>query len=90
MRLTGSYQRRWLITPSFDSAGSCRREHRVAIAQAGRQRFFDQNVHSRPGGLDRRLGMERVRSRDAERLDAALVEHARHVVVRLHAEARSK
>ena len=90
MRRTGSYQRRWLITPSLMPLVSRRREHRVAIAQAGGQRLFDQNVHARPGRLDRRLGVERVRRGDAEGLDAALVEHPRHVAVWFHAEARGK
>ena len=51
MRLTGSYQRRWLITPSLVLCSTCCREHGVAIGEARGQRLFDQGVGA---GLSRR------------------------------------
>ena len=56
----------------FGSAGRAAASIASQSAQAGRQRFFDQHVHARTGGLDRRLGVQRVRRGDAQGLDVTL------------------
>ena len=69
---------------------SRRGEYKVAIAQAGGQWFFDQNVDARSGGLDHWLGMKWVRGGNADGLDATLREHPRHMAVRFHPETLGK
>ena len=51
-RMTGSYNRRWLMTPSLTPLSPRGREHGVAIGQAGGHRLLDQDVDAglaRPG-----------------------------------------
>ena len=68
IRRTGSYHRRWLMTPSLTPVLPRRGDHRVAVGEARRQRLLDQDMNAGLGRLDRRLGVQRVRRADEDGL----------------------
>ena len=72
----------------FVQAG--RREHGVAIGQAGGQRLFDESVHAGLGSRDRRAGVKRMGRGDAETSTRLFREHPGHIVVGPSLIARSR
>src|SRR5208337_2666711 len=76
--------------PKLDPVLLRRGYHRVAILEARRERLLDQDVGPCPGRLDRRPGVNGVRSADEDRRDFALLDHGRNVSVRTTAIPRGE
>ena len=58
---------------------ACRNDHRITIAQVGRERFFHQHVHPGIGRGNSWLGVQGVRGGDADCIDARFTQHCANV-----------